>query len=103
MEGPLDVTAEDVLPFYRAYKYLYRLVNSGEHDYKHKLVAGDLISMNNRRVMHGREAFSNEVTGKRFLQGAYVEITEFQSMVQYLHNTMGDGRLATRSGSSSWD
>ncbi|XP_012946749.1 gamma-butyrobetaine dioxygenase [Aplysia californica] len=100
--GPLQADQADIEPFYKAYKYFFNMVNAEADLYKLRMVAGDLISFNNRRVLHGRAAYSNQ-TGRRFLQGTYVEISEFQSLVQVFHNKYGDGRLAMRPGSFSWD
>ncbi|BFZ17935.1 hypothetical protein BsWGS_20975 [Bradybaena similaris] len=99
--GPLQVHPNDVEPFYKAYKHFFSLINSYQSIYRIRMVAGDLISFNNRRVLHGRASYSNQ-KGTRHLQGTYVEISEFQSRLQVLHNKLGDGRPATRCGSLDW-
>lgn len=51
----------------------------------------DLLSFNNRRVLHARESFDVQ-SGPRHLQGTYVDLDEFASRLRYLservdHNT----------------
>ncbi|CAL1544289.1 unnamed protein product [Lymnaea stagnalis] len=98
--GPLQVSEEFIEPFYKAYKKLYTMVHCSHSLFKHKLQPGDMITFNNRRVLHGRAAFTDN--GKRLLQGCYINISEFQSKVQIFHNKYGGGRLATRCGSNDW-
>ena len=95
--APLQVPQEDVVPFYKAYKQFYTMIHYCDSMYRNRLRAGDLISFNNRRVLHGRTAYTEN--GRRLLQGTYVNISEFQSKVQIFHNKYGNGKWPTRCGS----
>ncbi|KAK3766256.1 hypothetical protein RRG08_036893 [Elysia crispata] len=99
----IEVSAneEDVEPFFEAYKHFYHMVKNFQSLYSRRLQSGDLISFNNRRVLHGRAAFSNQ-KGLRWFQGTYVELSEFQSRLQVFHNILGDGRPVTRLGMNNW-
>jgi gamma-butyrobetaine dioxygenase len=50
---------------------------------KLKLQSGDMVVFDNRRVMHGRDAFDASI-GRRQLRGCYVDRTEFQSRLRVL-------------------
>ncbi|XP_046343344.2 gamma-butyrobetaine dioxygenase-like isoform X1 [Haliotis rufescens] len=95
--GPLLVKEEDVEPYFRAYKVMATLLNNFPSQYRHRMQEGDMISFNNRRVLHGRESY-NPHDGIRHYQGCYVQIDEFKSQVQVFSNKIGDGKLATRVG-----
>ena len=49
--------------------------------------SGDIACMDNRRVLHGRRAFEPG-TGRRHLQGAYVEHEEVVSRIRTLRRTI---------------
>ncbi len=72
LTAPLDIAADQVLPFYRAYRALTEIIRKPENILKLKLQPGDLLVFNNRRVLHGRAAFDPN-SGPRHLQGCYVD------------------------------
>lgn len=49
-----------------------------------RLEPGDMISFNNRRVMHARRHFDLK-GGHRHLQGAYIDWDEFYNRYRVLH------------------
>jgi len=76
-EGPLHVPFNLVQQYYGALRAFSKIVNSPELQYRIKLQPGDLISFNNRRVIHGRTEF--DASEPRHLQGTYVDLDEFES------------------------
>ena len=56
------------------------------------LAAGELVLMDNRRVLHGRMAFAG-VPGERHLQGAYADIDGLASEVLRLAESHADGMV----------
>jgi len=48
-----------------------------------KLKAGEMVVFDNRRVLHGRDAFDPS-TGYRHLHGCYVDRGEFSSRLRQL-------------------
>lgn len=72
LTAPLDIASDQILPFYRAYRALTRIIRKPENVLKLKLQPGDLLVFNNRRVLHGRAAFDPN-SGPRHLQGCYVD------------------------------
>ncbi len=73
----------------RAYNQLAALINAPENGTQFKLAAGEMMIMDNRRILHGRLAF--EDTGARHLQGAYADCDGVLSALAVLN-----AREATR-------
>ncbi len=63
--------------FYAAYRSFVDLLERPDFAIEISLRPGDLVAFNNRRVLHGRRAFSN--TEPRHLQGCYVDIDAIRS------------------------
>jgi len=72
--------------YYLAYRNLMQRVHSPNYVITLKLNEGDMAVFDNRRVLHGRNAF--EPTGKRHLRGCYVDRTEFKSRLRVLQRTL---------------
>eukprot|EP00053_Salpingoeca_punica_P012738 m.114490 g.114490 ORF g.114490 m.114490 type:complete len:477 (-) comp16025_c0_seq11:1515-2945(-) len=49
-----------------------------------RMKPGEILCFNNRRILHGRNAFESKAEGDRHLQGVYINIDEFKSMYHYL-------------------
>jgi len=80
---------EDVMhDYYLAYRDLMGRLRESRYTIKLKLQAGDMAVFDNRRVMHGRDAFDSN-TGKRQLRGCYVDRSEFQSRLRVLGERFG--------------
>ena len=69
IHGPLSVPPADVEPYFKAYVLLGKLIESSERILQFRLLPGQVISMNNWRVLHGRNAFQG---GSRYLQVSYI-------------------------------
>ncbi|XP_065882710.1 gamma-butyrobetaine dioxygenase-like isoform X2 [Dysidea avara] len=68
-EGALQVSPVDVEPYYQAYLLLAKLFNTSERLLQFRLLPGQLISFNNRRILHGRNSFySKEREGVRHFE-----------------------------------
>lgn len=66
---------------------------------------GDLIAFNNRRMLHGRNAFNSSAHGSRWLRGCYVNIDEFSNRFNLLDKRFGepDYRVAAHGlGNQDW-
>ncbi|MCA8967065.1 MAG: TauD/TfdA family dioxygenase, partial [Planctomycetes bacterium] len=73
----------DVLPgFYRAYRHFTRLLFDPANAVVFKLAPGDLLLLDNRRVLHGRKAFDG--AGERWLQGCYADVDSLHSRLGVL-------------------
>ena len=74
--------------FYEAQKKFYELVNNDQFKVEFKLDPGDMICMDNRRILHGRIRFS-ETLGERWLRGCYLERDELQSALRVVRRDVG--------------
>ena len=73
----------DLLPaFYRSYRRFAGLLADEAACVRLRLAPGDLLLMDNRRVLHGRTAF--ESSGERWLQGCYADADALLSRLQVL-------------------
>lgn len=70
--GTLSIPGDRMVDTYRAYRKLAALFRDPRFTVRHALAPGELIVFDNRRVLHGRTGF-DPVTGRRHLQGAYVD------------------------------
>ena len=75
MEAPEP--GPDATAFYRAYRLFRDLLASPDAVARLDLAAGDLVVFDNRRVLHGRDAFSS--ASDRHLQGCYIDIDAIRS------------------------
>ena len=69
--------------YYNARKKISELYNSDKYRIQFKLLPGDLLMMDNYRLLHGRTAYdSNE--GDRFLQGCYIDYDSTDGKLKHL-------------------
>ena len=68
---------EDVSRCYDALRLFHKMADQPEFELKFRLTAGDIMCFDNRRVLHGRDAFTG--SGKRHLQGIYIDRDEIMS------------------------
>ena len=69
--------------YYIARKKISELYNSDKYRIQFKLSPGDLLMMDNYRLLHGRTAYdSNE--GDRFLQGCYIDYDSTDGKLKHL-------------------
>ena len=74
---------KDLDLYYKARKKISDLYNSEKYRIEFKLQPGDLLMMDNHRLLHGRTAFDvNE--GNRFLQGCYIEFDSTEGKLRHL-------------------
>ena len=83
-----DMPAEVMPAYYRAYRTFMAMTRDPAYQITFKLAAGEMIVFDNRRVLHGREAFDPS-TGFRHLHGCYVDRGEFNSRLRLLARTPG--------------
>lgn len=72
LDAPLPPADGDLDAFYRGRQWLTDWLNDSAHQVTFRLEPGDVMFMDNLRVMHGRTAFDTS-TGMRHLQGAYID------------------------------
>ena len=83
LAGILDIAPENMAAYYRAYRQLMKLIRNPDHHFEIKLQAGQMAVFDNRRVLHGRQAFDPQ-TGRRHFRGCYVDRGEWDSKIRVL-------------------
>jgi gamma-butyrobetaine dioxygenase len=79
----IDLPSGTAVSFYAAYRKLMGMIRSERFMVAYRLKAGEMAVFDNRRVLHGRQAF-NPNTGRRHLRGCYVDRGEFLSRIRVL-------------------
>ncbi|KAL1510263.1 hypothetical protein AB1Y20_006586 [Prymnesium parvum] len=87
-EGPLQLPLHQVTEYYRAYRVLSNAIDTAPR-WQYRMQPGDLIVFNNRRMLHGRNAFRSSTPHARSLRGCYVNIDEFANRFNVLRNRFG--------------
>nr|WP_282182111.1 TauD/TfdA family dioxygenase [Aliiroseovarius marinus] len=78
-----DLEPELMTRYYRAYRQFMIMTRSDDYVVSLRLKGGEMVVFDNRRVLHGREAFDPQ-TGFRHLHGCYVDRGEFESRLRVL-------------------
>lgn len=66
------VDADTLDVFYRGRQWLACWLNDARHQIEYRMEAGDVLVVDNHRVLHGRTAF-DPTHGNRHLQGCYID------------------------------
>lgn len=81
--GIFDMPAELMPDYYRAYRAFMALTRHPRYRLCFKLEHGEMVVFDNRRILHGRDAFDPS-SGFRHLHGCYVDRGEFNSRLRIL-------------------
>jgi gamma-butyrobetaine dioxygenase len=73
--------------YYRARRAFDRLLRSPEFEIRFLLAAGELLMMDNRRLLHGRTGF-DPAEGLRHLQGCYIDIDGPRSLYRVVRRRL---------------
>jgi gamma-butyrobetaine dioxygenase len=79
--------------YYRARRAFDRLLRSPEFEIRFLLAAGELLMMDNRRLLHGRTGF-DPGEGVRHLQGCYIDIDGPRSLYRVVRRRLAAERDA---------
>ncbi len=82
----IDLPADTGNRWYKAYRAFMRLTRDSTFCINFRMAASEMAAFDNRRILHGREAFNPE-TGARHLHGCYVDRVEFDSRLRMLAAT----------------
>ena len=74
--------------FYKARKLISNLYSSQKFEIRFKLEKGDLLMMDNHRLLHGRTSY-NAHEGKRYLKGCYIDHDSTEGKLRYLERKFG--------------
>jgi gamma-butyrobetaine dioxygenase len=81
--APFDMPAALQAAYYRAYRRYMAMTRDPSYQLTLRLAAGEMVVFDNRRILHGREAF-DPATGERHLRGCYVDRGEWDSRMRRL-------------------
>lgn len=79
----LDLEPAQLKAFYGAYRLFMEMTRDPGYGIALKLSGGEMVVFDNRRVLHGREAFDPS-TGFRHLHGCYVDRGEWDSRLRVI-------------------
>ena len=82
--GAFDIKPNKMKKFYLAYRKFSSLVHNDKFSVKFRLKKGEILSFNNRRVLHGRTSFDPN-SGHRHLQGYYMDQDEILGKLNSLN------------------
>ncbi len=94
-----DMDHDDVDLAYRAVRRFTRICDSPEFRVMFPFRAGDCVVFDNRRVLHGRESFT-DVAGERHLRGCYVDRDDLYARLRMLARAERQRSLA---GADHWN
>ena len=94
----LDLPADRMTGFYRAYRTFMEMTRDPAYGVTLKLRGGEMVVFDNRRVLHGREAFDPS-TGFRHLHGCYVDRGEWDSRLRVVSRAISTNVTAKKPGS----
>lgn len=83
--APLDMSPDEIPRFYAAYRRFAETLFDPADAVTFKLKPGELFAVDNRRVLHGRTAFSS--VGRRHLQGCYADMDGLLSRLAVLESS----------------
>jgi gamma-butyrobetaine dioxygenase len=83
LRAPLAAGFDDVEAAYAAYRRLFDATYRDDLAVRVSFAAGDLIAFDNRRILHGRDAYVAG-DGSRWLRGCYSERDELNSRIRIL-------------------
>ena len=81
---------QELAAYFRARKALDHLLRSPRFEIRFLLGSGDLMMMDNRRLLHGRTAFDPR-EGLRHLQGCYIDLDGPRSLYRVLRRRLASG------------
>ncbi|GHB17610.1 TauD/TfdA family dioxygenase [Salinicola rhizosphaerae] len=79
----LSLPADRIEAWYDAYRAFWQVLRRPDRRVELTLAPGQMVAFDNRRVLHGRNAFDPN-TGKRHLQGTYLDLDMLQSHLRAL-------------------
>ncbi|XP_022089250.1 gamma-butyrobetaine dioxygenase-like [Acanthaster planci] len=86
----LRVPVDQVLPFYCALDKYCQMLQQPENVLKYKMQKGDILTFNNKRMLHGRSSFQMTENDNRYLELGYLEWDEIYSRLRVLAMQFAD-------------
>ncbi|XP_077375000.1 gamma-butyrobetaine dioxygenase [Festucalex cinctus] len=87
-DSVLDLPLHQVQPFYRALKAYVNITKRPENVVTYKMEAGDMVTFDNWRLLHGRKSYVSNPERVRHLEGAYLDWDEVMSRLRVLRSSV---------------
>lgn len=87
----IDISFGEMEDFYRAYRKFAECIDDPKFAVTFKLAPGEAFIVDNTRVLHARTAFYG--SGKRWLQGCYVDKDGLLSTLRLLEHSTANGGM----------
>ena len=87
VEMPLE--PRQMKSFYKAYFRLSKLLADKRTSFWYKMNSGDIMSLNNHRVLHGRSSYEDRGSSVRVLETAFVDWDCVHSKIRILAEKQG--------------
>ncbi|GCB67756.1 hypothetical protein scyTo_0005198, partial [Scyliorhinus torazame] len=87
-DSVFDIPVELVHPFLSALKDYVDLMYKPENIVSFKMEAGDILTFDNWRILHGRRAYISAAGSARHLEGAYADWDEAMSRLRCLEQAL---------------
>ena len=84
---PIRMSLLETEYYYTAYNALSRLIHSPDNQLIVKVRPGEMMVVNNHRILHGRKEFRPE-TGGRHFQQVYMEVDDLLGRIRVLRQTL---------------
>lgn len=97
--APLDLPADVMTDYYRAYRHFAALLRRPDFCHEFRLAPGELLILDNQRVLHGRRPFGGD--GLRHLQGCYADMDALLGRLRTLESEGQHPGAKQGSGSES--
>lgn len=86
---PFDMHPDDMLAFYRAYQTWGFMMQDPVNQLTVKLDAGQILILDNLRILHGRLGYTNTQDAERHVQGCFSDQDDFWSKLAVLNRNLG--------------
>ncbi|XP_070565537.1 gamma-butyrobetaine dioxygenase-like [Ptychodera flava] len=85
----LHIPVEKVYPYYKAIKDYYDLINRPENRVNFRMQPGDIVMLENTRILHGRNAFTVTEGAERHLESVFMDWDGVYSKIRCLREKLG--------------
>lgn len=83
-EAFVNVSVDEITEVYHAYNTLTKMFYNPQFVVKTKMSAGEMLTMDNDRLLHGRTAYEVNKNDRRWLHQAYIDWDILRSKMKVL-------------------
>ena len=87
--GWLGLTVDNAHEVYSAYQKFIKILRDPKNIVEHKMADGEILTLDNQRVFHGRRGYQPSSDESRTLESGYLDWDEFRSRLHVLAKKLG--------------